>query len=51
MINNEHTAIVAKYEQFAEFLQKKYGITKEGVKRQADAFRTIIVQLKNPAGS
>jgi uncharacterized protein YjbJ (UPF0337 family) len=51
MMNNELAAIIAKYEQFVEILQKKCGVAKEGATRQVDAFKDIIEQLKNPVGS
>ena len=51
MMNIEIAAIAGKHKQFAGILQRNYGAAKEGVKRQVDAFKTIMVQLKNPVGS
>jgi uncharacterized protein YjbJ (UPF0337 family) len=51
MMNNELAAIVGKYEQFVEILQNKCSVAKEGAKRQVDAFKDIIEQLKNLVGS
>ena len=51
IMNDEPAANVEKDGQFAGILQKKYGAAKEEVNRRVDAFKSIIVQFKNPIGS
>ncbi len=51
MTNNGLIAIAAKRDQFVGILQKKSNVAKEGARRQVDALKTIIEQLKNPVGS
>jgi len=51
MANNGLIAIAAKRDQFVGILQKKSNVAREGARRQVDALKTIIEQLKNPVGS
>lgn len=46
MMNDEFAGVTGKYEKLAGRLQKKYGIAKEGAKRQVDEFKRMVEQLK-----